>query len=282
NAAISGWILDPDRKKMSKSKGDVVTPMSLFDEFGSDAVRYWAASARLGTDAAFDTGQMKIGRRLAIKLLNASKFAMSFGVTPNPAAVSEPLDLALLAALSEVVAGATAAFEGYNHTRALELAETFFWTFCDDYIELVKERAYGSRGDAPAASAKAALGTTLSVLLRLFAPFLPFVTEEVWSWWQEGSVHHTSWPSQDEIGVDSAVDRHLLGLVGTALSQVRGAKSGAQVSMKTDVAQAVVRGPAADLDRLKLAGDDLAAAGRIAALSFEAAESSELTVEVSL
>ncbi|HWC34594.1 MAG TPA: valine--tRNA ligase [Mycobacteriales bacterium] len=282
NAAISGWILDPDRKKMSKSKGDVVTPMALFDEFGSDAVRYWAASARLGTDAAFDTGQMKIGRRLAIKLLNASKFALSFGAAPDAGAVTDPLDLSLLGRLSEVVREATAAFDGYNHTRALEVAETFFWTFCDDYIELVKERAYGSRGDEAAASAKAALGTTLSVLLRLFAPFLPFVTEEVWSWWQEGSVHRASWPTQGEVGVATAADRGLLGLVGTALSQVRGAKSSAQVSMKTEVAQAVVRGPAADLERLQHAATDLAAAGRIAELRFEPAESGELTVAVTL
>jgi valyl-tRNA synthetase len=282
NAAISGWILDPDRKKMSKSKGDVITPMSLFDEFGSDAVRYWAASARLGTDAAFDTGQMKIGRRLAIKLLNASKFALSLGATPNPSAVSEPLDRAVLAALSDVIGEATAAFEAYNHTRALEVAETFFWTFCDDYIELVKERAYGSRGDAAAESAKAALGTTLAVLLRLFAPFLPFVTEEVWSWWQEGSVHRTSWPTRDEVTVTGDADSGLLAIVGVALSQVRGAKSTAQVSMRTDVPQATVRGTDADLERLRQASDDLAAAGRIAMLTFDEADATELTVEVSL
>ncbi|HVV77532.1 MAG TPA: valine--tRNA ligase [Mycobacteriales bacterium] len=282
NTAISGWILDPDRKKMSKSKGDVVTPISLFEDFGSDAVRYWAASARLGTDAAFDTGQMKIGRRLAIKLLNASKFALTFGATPDAAAVTEPLDRSLLAALGEVIADATAAFDAYNHTAALEVAETFFWTFCDDYIELVKERAYGSRGDEAAASAKAALGTTLSALLRLFAPFLPFVTEEVWSWWQEGSVHHAGWPTADELRSAAEGDSGLLGLVGVALSQVRGAKSSAQVSMKTDVAHAVVRGAAADLDRLRAAADDLAAAGRIASLTFEPAESENLTVDVTL
>jgi valyl-tRNA synthetase len=282
HAAISGWILDPDRKKMSKSKGDVVTPMSLFEEFGSDAVRYWAASARLGTDAAFDTGQMKIGRRLAIKLLNASKFALGLGASPDLAAVNEPLDRALLSSLAEVIDQATKAFEDYNHTRALEVAETFFWTFCDDYVELVKERAYGSRGEAPAASAKAALGTTLSVVLRLFAPFLPYVTEEVWSWWQPGSIHRSSWPRREEAAPADGADAGLIELIGSALSQVRGAKSSAQVSMRTDVARAVVRGPAADLERLKPATDDLAAAGRIAALVYEPAESGELEVAVTL
>jgi valyl-tRNA synthetase len=225
---------------------------------------------------------MKIGRRLAIKLLNASKFALSLGASPNTSAVTEPLDLALLATLRDVVADATAAFEAYNHTRALEVTETFFWTFCDDYIELVKERAYGSRGEDAAASAKAALGSTLSVLLRLFAPFLPFVTEEVWSWWQEGSIHRAGWPTRDEVAVTGEADSGLLEIVGMALSRVRGAKSNAQVSMRTDVVQATVRGKDADLDRLRQASDDLAAAGRIATLTFDEADAAELTVEVRL
>jgi valyl-tRNA synthetase len=225
---------------------------------------------------------MKIGRRLAIKLLNASKFALSLGAAPDAAAVTEPLDHALLARLGEVVAEASAAFDGYNHTRALEVTETFFWTFCDDYVELVKERAYGSRGDQAAASAKAALGTTLSVLLRLFAPFLPYVTEEVWSWWQDGSVHRAAWPTAAETGGYAGGDTAVLPLVGVALSQVRGAKSAAQASMRADVRRAVVRGPAADVERIELAAADLAAAGRISELTFESAERADVAVEVEL
>ena len=192
NAAISGWILDPDRKKMSKSKGNVVTPEDVVKEHSADAVRYWAASGRLGTDAAYDTGQMKVGRRLAIKLLNASKFALGFGepdLEPRQggalrrdegatkglaSVVTNPLDRAMLAALERVVKDATASFEAWDYTRSLDLTETFFWTFCDDYIELVKDRAHA--GDA---SARAALRLALSVLLRLLAPFLPYATEEV-------------------------------------------------------------------------------------------------------
>jgi valyl-tRNA synthetase len=282
NAGISGWILDPDRKKMSKSKGEVVTPIALFDEFGSDAVRYWSASARLGTDAAFDTGQMKIGRRLAIKLLNASKFALGLGANDaDLGAVTHPLDRALLVRLADVVETATRAFENYDHTRALETTETFFWTFCDDYVELVKERAYGERGDAQQASAKATLAIALQVQLRLFAPFLPFVTEEVWSWWQEGTVHRASWPTVSEVSVDDGEAR-LLGLVGDALSRVRKAKSEAKVSMRTDVATVVVSADNDAVALLESASDDLRSAGRISDLRFETAADGALAVHVTL
>ena len=190
HAAISGWILDPDRKKMSKSRGNVVTPMDSLRKHGSDAMRYWAASGRLGTDMVFDPAQLRVGRRLAIKLLNASRFVLSLAPAPGSpgaggggtceaARLSEPLDRAMLTRLADVVAECTTAFESYDHARALHETESFFWFFCDDYLELVKSRAYGEHGAAPAASAAAALRAALSVLLRLFAPFLPFVTEEV-------------------------------------------------------------------------------------------------------
>jgi valyl-tRNA synthetase len=265
HAAISGWILDPDRKKMSKSKGNVVTPMGLLEQHGSDAVRYWAASARLGTDAAFEVGQMKIGRRLAIKVLNASKFALSFGPLDVDAPVTEPLDAAMLAGLADVVAEVTTALEAYDHTRALQVTETFFWTFCDDYVELVKDRAYGGHGEQAAASARAALARALDVLLRLLAPFLPFATEEVWSWWRSGSVHRAPWPDGEGLRAAAGPDAQprLLAVVGTALAGVRKAKSEAKVSMRTDVARAVVTGPAGDVALLQAAAADLRGAGRI-------------------
>lgn len=265
NAALSGWILDPDRKKMSKSKGNVVTPEDVVKEHSTDAVRYWAASGRLGADAAYDTGQMKVGRRLAIKILNATKFALSFGEVDGElaAAVTNPLDRAMLAQLGDVVAKATAGFEAWDHTRALEVTETFFWTFCDDYLELVKDRAYGGQGDAEAGSARAALRIALDVMLRLFAPMLPYVTEEVWSWWHEGSVHRAPWPTTADTAAGAGGDVELLVAVGEALAGVRKAKSEAKVGMRAEVASILLAGPADWTDRVRTAETDLRAAGRI-------------------
>ena len=313
DAAISGWILDPDRKKMSKSKGNVVTPMGLLEEHGSDAVRYWAASGRPGTDTAFDVGQMKIGRRLAIKILNASRFALGIaagasqaaGAAPAAArpegtgqaarhargdasadatlaAVTEPLDRALLASLADVVDAATAAFDGYDYARALEVTESFFWTFCDDYVELVKGRAYGGTGEAGAVSAQATLAVALSTLLRLFAPFLPFVTEEVWSWWQAGSVHRARWPQAPELRklAESAPPRQLE-VVGVVLSAVRRAKSEAKVSMKAEVAASRVSAEPDVLALLEPVAADLRSAGSIAELVLTPS-SGEIAVAVDL
>jgi valyl-tRNA synthetase len=279
NAAISGWILDPERKKMSKSKGNVVTPEDVVVEHSADAVRYWAASGRLGTDAAYDTGQMKVGRRLAIKVLNASKFALSFGEVEGDlhAAVTNPLDRSMLAALGEVVQKATAGFEAWDYTRSLEVTESFFWTFCDDYLELVKDRAYGGQGEAAAASARAALRLALDVLLRLLAPFLPYATEEVWSWWHDESVHRAPWPLASETATPEAGDPGVLATVGEALAGVRKAKSEAKVGMRSEVSRIELAGPEGWTQRVRAAEADLRAAGRITgALAYAEAEIPEV------
>jgi valyl-tRNA synthetase len=279
HATINGWVLDPDRKKMSKSRGNVVTPLPLFEEYGTDAVRYWACSGRPGMDTAVDFGQLKVGRRLAIKILNASRFVLSRAQATD-GEITQPLDRALLQSLADVVEQATGSFEDFDYARALERTETFFWSFCDDYLELVKGRAYGAHGEAAAASASQTLTTALSTLLRLFAPFLPFVTEEVWSWWQEGSIHHASWPEHDELRA-LAADAHpgVFTAASEVLKLIRREKSNAKLSMRAPISRAEVSGPQATLDLIDAFGADLKEAGTIADLATRRA-GDELGVDV--
>jgi valyl-tRNA synthetase len=351
HAGISGWVLDPDRKKMSKSAGNVVTPMDSLRAHGSDAVRYWAARGRLGADMVFDPAQLRVGRRLAIKILNASKFVLSFSSHPEqrlrrrpstpgfgePDAsdgdlagasretISEPLDAAMLDRLAGVIGQCTAALESYDHAGALAAAEEFFWFLCDDYLELVKGRAYGERGEAPARSARAALRLALSAVLRLFAPFLPYVTEEVWSWWQEGSVHRAPWPSPGEVlavlarrdtassgdtprpdgpeppdGQKAPVTSSLgpwppahgsspelpsevlLDAATQVIAAIRGAKSGARVSMRAPVRSLVVAARRDHLDAMMAILSDVQAAGRVETTELRVHDQAEPGYQVTL
>ena len=281
DVTLNGWILDPDRKKMSKSKGNVLTPIEYFERFGSDAFRYWAQNGRPGVDTAFDEGQMKIGRRLAIKILNASKFALGVVGDDTAGEVTEPLDRSMLRSLIDLVEDATGAFEGYDYSRALERTERFFWGFCDDYVELVKQRAYGTGDHVSAASARRALELALSALLRLFAPHLPFVTEEVWSWWRDGSVHRAGWPDPGPLRAETgAADRLTYRVAADVLGEIRKAKTSRQKSLRAEVDLAVVRDTAERLQALEPALADVHQAGRVRDMNLVPAD--QFAVEVEL
>ena len=278
HTAINGWILDPDRKKMSKSKGNVVTPAGLFDQYGSDAVRYWAASGRPGVDTAFSEDQMKVGRRLAIKLLNVTKFVLGLAGTGETDIddVTDAVDLAMLARLDEVIVESSQAFAGFDYARALERTETFFWWFCDDYVELVKGRAYASRGEAAAASARAALQHALDALTRLLAPVLPYATEEAWSWWHDASVHTAPWP----VPIGRGGEARMLDAAVDVLGRVRRAKTEAKRSQRSGVVRLVVDAPDELHERLAVARDDLAEAGSIKAIEVRSAPALSIEIEL--
>jgi len=285
HASINGWILDPDRKKMSKSKGNVITPEGLVAEFGADGLRYWSCSSAPGTDTAVDKAQMKVGRRLANKVLNASRFVLGLSSEESPSdpirsrpGVTEALDRAMLAQLATVTEQATAALDRYEYHLALEQTEKFFWNFCDDYLELVKSRAYGQ--GQPARSAQAALRIALDTMLRLFAPFLPFVAEEAWSWWRTGSVHRAPWPEAAPLRHGPGAEPEMLPVAAQVLAEIRKAKSAQKRSLRTEVARLSVTDTPQRIALLRGAEADLRAAGVLSELSLAEAAEPSVTVEL--
>jgi valyl-tRNA synthetase len=275
HAAISGFVLDPDRKKMSKSKGNVVTPLGLLQEYGSDGVRYWAARGGPGVDTAFDVGQMKIGRKLAMKLLNVSKFVLAGEQADGE--ITETLDRGMLMSLAELVGETTRELEQYDYAKALQRVESFFWAFCDNSIEAVKSRRYGDHGPEAAASASTAMRRALSVLLRLLAPYLAFTCEEVWSWWQTGSIHRAPWPTAaDALGttLDDTGERAAYGNLAVGLENIRKAKADLKLSVGTEVQAVSYFGPQGEVEALRNIERDLKSAVRAGSLRLEVGEPS--------
>jgi valyl-tRNA synthetase len=255
HVVVSGWVLDPDRKKMSKHIGNVVTPMPLIEQYTADGARYWAASARLGTDTTADEKVFRIGKRLATKIFNAGKFVLSQGGEAHP--IAAELDQAFAARLRELAARATAAFDAFDHARALQETESFFWThFTDTYLELVKLRARSEQDAEGRGSALSALRLGLDVLLRLFAPFLPYVTEEVWSWAfaaEKGvaSIHRASWPEDSDFaGIPAPARAGSFEAAAACFGAIHKAKAEAAVSAGREVESLVLAAHPASLEAL--------------------------------
>ena len=283
NALISGWILDPDRRKMSKSVGNVVTPMDYLERYTADGVRYWAASARLGADTAFDESVLKVGKRLVTKLYNAGKFVLGLGEIPAAARgsdsrdlcglVERELDRSFMLELRALADESTRRLDSFDHAGALHAIETFFYSrFTDAYIELVKTRARSEADAAGAASARAGLRIGLCWMLRLFAPYLPFITEELWSWafaaeTAHRSIHRAPFPEATELAaVPAPRDPASLEAAIVALSAIHGEKTRAGKSVGAPVTRADVECDACAARGLELVAADVAAAGRIGRL----------------
>jgi valyl-tRNA synthetase len=288
HAAISGWILDPDRKKMSKSKGNVVTPLPMIDSYTADGVRYWSGSARLGVDTALDEKVYKIGKRLVTKLFNASKFVLSQTAPLHP--ITAELDRAFVEELRRLVVQATESFEKFDHAHALMDTESFLWSrFTDTYIELSKARARSEEAGGAEArgSAVATLRLGLKVLLRLFAPFLPYITEEVWSWvfaeeTGHPSIHRAPWPCTGELEeVAEPADGESFEIAVLAQAAINKAKADAKVSMGREVEHLNLAGSPATLERLQPVLSDVLAATRCGEHRLESREDlEEMTFEV--
>jgi valyl-tRNA synthetase len=272
HAAISGWVLDPDRKKMSKSKGNVLTPAHLLDQFGADAVRYWALSAKLGVDTAFDEKVLKVGRRLVVKLYNLSKLVLSQSGGDGP--VVHPLDRGFLARVRDLVVEASQSLEELEHARALELTEQFFWSrFTDTYVEMVKARARSEEDAAGRASAVGALRLGLKVILRLFAPFLPYITEEAWSWSfakaGAGSIHQAPWPTAAELDTAGAGEEGVFDAAVAFLETVHRAKGTAGASVGRHLSRLRMKASPATADLVLRAIDDVLGAARVQAYALD-------------
>ncbi len=270
NIVLSGWILDPDRKKMSKSKGNVVTPEPLVETHSADSLRYWAARARLGVDTAYDEQVFKVGKRLVTKLFNAGKFVIGrFSeidagmLTPDK--IIHQTDRAVVAELRPLIARSTAALNDYDYAQALSLIEDFFWrVFCDNYLELAKPRTYDETLTPERLSACATLKLVHRALLRMFAPFVPYITEEVWSWTYASdddmhlSVHRSPWPTIEELA--SIPEPELESVYAAAvevIESVRRAKADANMSMAAPVDRVDIEAEPSVLKALHSTKDDI-------------------------
>jgi len=230
---INGHVLDENREKMSKSKGNVVEPQAVLEEYPVDATRYWAAGTAVGDDFPFKENDLVTGEKLLQKLWNASKLVDSLA-EPSPAEPAElaPMDEWLLASLDELTREVTNHFEAYEFAKARDRLRSFFWhTFCDDYLEIAKQ--------SDADSTAYALRTAHERFLKLFAPFLPHVTEELYrTMYDGGSVHRADWPAPAGYDADRAAGETALEVIAA----LRGYKTDHGLALNEPIEEVAVYG----------------------------------------
>ncbi len=264
---ISGHALNPNREKMSKSKGNVAgDPLAALEVYSADELRYWACSSRLGSDVVFSQDVLGEGRRLVTKLWNAARFAAGHleGFTPGEPPVLHPFDRWILARLSGSIARATAGMDQYEYSSCISEAETFFWkALCDNYLEIVKSRLYGDDQNA-ANAARHALYTALYGVLRLFAPVMVHITDELYNLVfklheKHESIHTAPWPEAGSPDNESLKYGEMALLV---IEEARRHKSENSLSMATELAGMTVCVPEEDLAALREFEADLLAVTR--------------------
>ena len=282
--AISGWVVNPNRLKMSKSKGNTVTPVDLMEMYSADGVRYWAGKARLGQDTVYDENLFKTGKRLVTKIFNASRFVqMQLGESPFKGFqnafenITEPIDRAWLHYLIETQTKVTKSLKDFDYATALEDMEKTFWLFCDNYLELVKARVYQLKDSQEGLSGKMALDYSLYSFLKLFAPYLPYITEEIWAQRykeESSSIHSSSWFQEElEVVTQSGKDSKQSALLNIAffiLEQVRKQKSTHQKSLAAPLKSLRIRASNKDLKQFHLFKEDMTRATHVSSENLHA------------
>lgn len=210
-ALINGMVRGTDGRMMHKSYGNYIEVKEVIEKYCADALRQWAASGSTGHDIRFRWEDVDYAWRFLIKLWNASKFTLSSLSDYNPLETPPSLrllDLWLLSNLREVIERTTKAMEEMNFNEALDTIRNFTWhVFCDHYIEAVKYRIYGQSTVESKKAAQYVLSKALFIILRLLAPFCPFICEEIYGAYFKSkvgidSIHLTPWPQQSECEFD--------------------------------------------------------------------------------
>ncbi len=241
---INGMVLDENREAMSKSKGNIVAPDEVLAEFPVDATRYWAAGTSIGDDFPFKEGDLEAGEKLLRKLWNASKLVDQLApTTVEPPAELDPIDEWLLAELDGVIAEIAEYFEAYEFSKARNRLRTFFWnTYCDDYLEIAKQRLDGTSRQ----STEFALVRAHRTFLKLFAPLLPHITEEIWQarYGDGTSIHTLDWPTPTGYEANETAGETAMAVIGA----LRRYKTDRQLALNTDLTEAVVYGDVAGFE----------------------------------